>query len=62
MAWRDWWLALLRQLARDGEVEVVDTRVLPLATRLLGDLLRVGIADDLSCRALFAAIWEDAHA
>jgi ParB family chromosome partitioning protein len=54
-------LALLRQLAHHGEMGDVDTQVLPLATRLLHELLRLGIAEDLSCRVLFAALWGEAH-
>lgn len=54
-------LAMLRQFAHYGEARGVDPRVLPLATRLLGQLLREGIAADLSCRALFATIWGDGH-
>ena len=32
-----------------------------MATRLLGDLLRWGMDEDLSCRALFAVVWDDAR-
>jgi ParB/RepB/Spo0J family partition protein len=53
-------LALLRQLAHFGETSSVDMQVLPLATRLLGELLRLGMMQDLSCRALFALVWGDA--
>jgi len=50
-------LVLLRQLVHFGEAGTLDLRVLPLAARLLGTLLRHGVAADLSCRALFDAIW-----